>query len=60
MTTVSSGRITIQWVISGDPSFVEQKKILARCKGLFFRCNSGEEVRRFNRMLIDAGMIKGL
>lgn len=43
-----------------DPSFVEQKKILARCKGLFFRCNSGEEVRRFNRMLIDAGLIKGL
>jgi hypothetical protein len=43
-----------------DPSFVEQKKILARCNGLFFRCNSGEEARRFNRLLIDAGFIKGL
>lgn len=43
-----------------DPSFAEQKKILARCKGLFFRCNSGAEARRFNRLLIDAGLIRGL
>lgn len=43
-----------------DPSFAEQKKILQRCRGVFFRCNGGAEARRFNRMLIDAGLIKGL
>jgi len=43
-----------------DPSFAEQKKIFERCKGLFYSCNGGAEVRRFNRMLIDAGLIKGL
>jgi hypothetical protein len=43
-----------------DPSFAEQKKILQRCQGLFYRCNGGAETRRFNRMLIDAGLIKGL
>jgi preprotein translocase subunit Sec61beta len=43
-----------------DPSFAEQKKILQRCKGSFYRCNGGAEARRFNRLLIDAGLIKGL
>jgi phosphoglycerol transferase MdoB-like AlkP superfamily enzyme len=43
-----------------DPSFAEQKKILQRCRGLFYRCNGGAEARRFNRLLIDAGLIKGL
>jgi Sulfatase len=43
-----------------DPSFAEQKKILQRCRGLFYRCADGAEARRFNRMLIDAGLIKGL
>jgi hypothetical protein len=43
-----------------DASFAEQKKILQRCNGLFYRCNGGAEARRFNRMLIDAGLIKGL
>jgi hypothetical protein len=43
-----------------DPSFAEQKKILQRCAGLFYRCNGGAEARRFNRLLIDAGLIKGL
>jgi phosphoglycerol transferase MdoB-like AlkP superfamily enzyme len=43
-----------------DPSFAEQKKILQRCQGLFYRCNGGTEARRFNRLLIDAGLIKGL
>ncbi len=42
-----------------DPSFAEQKKILARCRGVFYRCAGGAEVRRFNRLLIDAGLIKG-
>ena len=43
-----------------DPSFAEQKRILERCKGLFYACASGAEARRFNRLLIDAGLIKGL
>jgi hypothetical protein len=43
-----------------DPSFAEQKNILLRCKGVFYTCNKGAEARRFNRMLIDAGLIKGL
>lgn len=43
-----------------DPSFAEQKKILQRCKGQFFRCNGGAEARRFNRLLINSGLIKGL
>ena len=42
-----------------DPSFAEQKKILERCRGLFYRCAGGAEARRFNRLLIDAGLIKG-
>ena len=43
-----------------DPSFAEQKEILLRCRGLFYRCSGGSEARRFNRLLIDAGLIKGL
>jgi hypothetical protein len=43
-----------------DPSFEEQKQIMLRCKGVFYACNDGAEARRFNRLLIDAGMIKGL
>jgi hypothetical protein len=43
-----------------DPSFAEQKKILFRCKGLFFGCANGAEASHFNRMLIDAGLIKNL
>jgi hypothetical protein len=43
-----------------DPSFAEQKKMLRRCEGLFYRCNGGAEARRFNRLLIEAGLIKGL
>ena len=43
-----------------DPSFAEQKRILERCHGLFYSCDSGAEARRFNRLLIDAGLIKGL
>jgi hypothetical protein len=42
-----------------DPSFVEQKKILRRCQGLFYLCAGGAEARRFNRLLIDAGLIQG-
>ncbi|MDP1867765.1 MAG: sulfatase-like hydrolase/transferase [Bradyrhizobium sp.] len=43
-----------------DPSFAEQKKIMLRCKGLFYACRGGAEARRFNRMLIDAGLVRGL
>jgi hypothetical protein len=43
-----------------DPSFEEQKKIMLRCKGLFYACRDGAEARRFNRLLIDAGLIQGL
>ena len=43
-----------------DPSFEEQKKILQRCNGLFYGCKEGAEARRFNRLLIDAGLINGL
>jgi hypothetical protein len=32
----------------------------ARCKGLFYACAGGAEARHFNRMLIDAGLIKNL
>jgi phosphoglycerol transferase MdoB-like AlkP superfamily enzyme len=42
-----------------DPAFVEQKKILNRCRGLFYLCAGGAEARRFNRLLIDAGLIQG-
>jgi len=42
------------------PSFSEQKKILQRCDGLFYRCAGGAEARRFNRLLIEAGSVKGL
>jgi hypothetical protein len=42
-----------------DPTFVEQKKILGRCGGLFYLCAGGAEARRFNRLLIDAGLIQG-
>ena len=43
-----------------DPSFAEQKKILQRCGGKFYLCNNGAEARRFNRLLIEAGLIIGL
>jgi hypothetical protein len=43
-----------------DPGFAEQRNILKRCHGLFYRCAGGAEVRRFNRRLIDAGLVKGL
>ena len=43
-----------------DSSFTEQKRILVRCKGLFYACAGGAEARHFNRMLIDAGLISNL
>src|SRR3954451_23478430 len=43
-----------------DPSFEEQRNIMLRCKGVFYDCKDGAEASRFNRLLIDAGIIKGL
>jgi hypothetical protein len=43
-----------------DPSFEEQKQIMLRCKGFFYACKDGAEARRFNRLLIDAGLVHGL
>jgi hypothetical protein len=43
-----------------DPSFSAQKVILQRCGGTFHNCHEGNEARRFNRLLIEAGLIKGL
>jgi len=43
-----------------DPSFEEQKSIMLRCKGMFYACKDGAEARRFNRLLIDAGLVHGL
>jgi hypothetical protein len=43
-----------------DASFQEQKKIMQRCHGVFYGCHGGAEARRLNRLLIEAGLIKGL
>jgi hypothetical protein len=43
-----------------DASFAEQKSILKRCQGTFYTCAGGAEARRFNRLLIDVGLIKDL
>jgi hypothetical protein len=42
-----------------DSTFAEQKRILTRCEGLFYGCKDGAEARRFNRLLVDSGVIKG-
>ena len=43
-----------------EAGFAEQSAILQRCGGLFYSCEDGWQARRFNRLLIDAGLIKGL
>jgi hypothetical protein len=43
-----------------DAAFSVQKAILQRCVGHFYSCRQGEEARRFNRFLVDGGLIKGL
>ena len=43
-----------------EPSFAEQKRIMLRCGGVFYACHNGAEARRFNRLLLDAGVIHGL
>jgi Sulfatase len=43
-----------------DPSFSAQAAILQRCGGYFYSCREGYEAKRFNRLLVDTGLIKGL
>jgi hypothetical protein len=43
-----------------DASFAQQRAILQRCDGLFYSCEGGAQASRLNRLLIDAGLIKGL
>lgn len=43
-----------------DASFAEQRAILQRCGGLFYSCEEGGQASRLNRLLIDAGLIRGL
>ncbi|MET0705612.1 MAG: sulfatase-like hydrolase/transferase [Tardiphaga sp.] len=43
-----------------DASFLEQKRIMLRCRGVFYACKGGAEASRFNRLLLDAGAIKDL
>ena len=42
-----------------DASFAVQRSILQRCEGIFYQCEAGRQARRLNRLLIDAGLIKG-
>ena len=42
------------------PSFAEQNRIFQRCSGIFYACAAGAEVRRFNRLLLDAGQLERL
>jgi hypothetical protein len=43
-----------------DASFSVQSAILQRCAGRFYSCQEGAEVRRFNQLLSNGGLIKGL
>jgi hypothetical protein len=43
-----------------DPSVAEPKAIMLRRKGPFYACKDGAAARRFNRILINAGVIHGL
>jgi hypothetical protein len=41
-----------------DATFSAQWAILQRCGGYFYSCQKGAEARRFNRLLVDVGLIK--
>jgi len=43
-----------------EPDFAQQKVMLQRCGGVFYHCEGGVLANRLNRLLIDAGLIKGL
>ncbi len=46
--------------LSLDATFAEQKRVFRRCPGEFYGCDNGAAARQFNRLLINAGFIKGL
>jgi len=46
--------------VSLDPGFLEQSKMLQRCGGRFYSCEQGVMAKKLNRLLMDAGAIKGL
>jgi hypothetical protein len=33
---------------------------MLRCGGVFYACKDGAEARRFNRLLLNAGLVRGL
>jgi hypothetical protein len=43
-----------------ERDFARQKAMLRRCGGVFYGCEEGLPARQLNRLLIDAGLIKGL
>jgi phosphoglycerol transferase MdoB-like AlkP superfamily enzyme len=43
-----------------DRNFAEQKAMLQRCGGVFYNCEGGIPAKQLNRLLIGAGLIKGL
>src|SRR5262249_5397212 len=43
-----------------NPTSAEHRRLLKRCNGDFYLCSRAPKTRRFNRLLIDAGLIKGL
>ena len=43
-----------------DWDFANQKAMLQRCSGVFYNCEAGIPAKQLNRLLIDAGLIKGL
>ena len=43
-----------------DWDFANQKAMLQRCGGVFYNCEEGNPAKQLNRLLIDAGLIKGL
>ena len=53
---LTSGPLVTQALAACD----DVGEALQRCRGLFYACGNGAEARRFNRLLIDAGLIKGL
>ena len=46
--------IPLEW------DFAKEKAMLQRCGGIFYSCENGVPARQLNRLLIDAGLIKGL
>ena len=43
-----------------EPDFASQKAMLRRCGGVFYRCEEGIPAKQLNRLMIDAGLVKGL